>query len=245
MDIHILTKDVSLSKNDEKILKFIVDNINDLEGRTLKEISKQVYSSPATIVRLCKKLGFSGYLDFYYFVQHKINISNQKLSDTFQQMEKDFFISNDDFSNDLDQTLIEFHKYVKNLHGKSIVICATGFSGISARYLYKKLLVKGYPTIYSGGEDSSGIIERNIQQFGLFIGISKSGETNTVIEKTKLCRKYDIPTFVLTGNTQSRLSKSGDYKITIKDDSPLDSQNLTYNQFFVRLMYLLEILSKV
>lgn len=49
MDIHILTKDVTLSKNDEKILKFMIDNIDDLEGKTLKDISKKVYSSPATI----------------------------------------------------------------------------------------------------------------------------------------------------------------------------------------------------
>ncbi|WP_282919994.1 MurR/RpiR family transcriptional regulator [Ignavigranum ruoffiae] len=243
MDLKVITKNIPLNSNEKRILKYIINNIKEIEGKTLKELSKEVYSSPATIVRLSKKLGYTGYLDLYYFIFHHCNrqdISNPNLqSDTMSP----FSITEVDFSQDVKENIAAFHKLINDQPHIPIVICATGFSGNVSTYLYKKLLVKGVHVIYSGGEDSSGIIERNIDRLGLFIGISKSGETTTIIDKTNLCHQHQIPTFVITGNQTSALYKLGKYTILVRDDAPYDSQNITYNNFFIRLLFLFELLS--
>lgn len=244
MDLNLITKDIDLSENELFALNFIINNIEILQDKTLKDISKLVFISPPSIVRLCKKLGFKGYIDFYYYLTHKANVQDNNQDIMFNQP-KYFEISKLDFSDNHKNFLSNLKKEINSSTRKSVIICATGFSGILAKYLYKKLLVQGKSIIFSGGEDSSGIIEKNLGNISLFIGFSKSGETNSVIKKAKLCNENGIPTFIVTGNFESRLYYAGQQKLVIKDDLPLDSQNICQNNYFVRLMYIIEVISNL
>lgn len=91
---------------------------------------------------------------------------------------------------------------------KFITIYATGFSSIIAEYLYKKLLVNGIKTLFVNAADSSGIINNNAGNISMLIVISKSGETQKVIEKMQFSQERSIPTILFTGNSQSRATKA-------------------------------------
>ena len=60
--------ELDFSSSEKTIAKYILDNGEDILNLSVKELAKQTYTSPATIVRLCRKLGLNGYGDF------KINI---------------------------------------------------------------------------------------------------------------------------------------------------------------------------
>ncbi len=56
----------SLSANELAVLKFVYENPDTLPSMSIQEFSKRVSYSPATILRFCRKLGFSGYAEFKY-----------------------------------------------------------------------------------------------------------------------------------------------------------------------------------
>jgi DNA-binding MurR/RpiR family transcriptional regulator len=225
MDLEIVTKGKQLSDNDRIILTYLASHVNELEGVSLRKIAATLYTSPATIVRLAQKLEFSGYLELFYFLQNQlveatvdISIPIEKIAPSIQAMKK---------------------IYQEN-QGKFITIYATGFSSIIAEYLYKKLLVNGIKTLFVSAADSSGIINNNADNISMLIVISKSGETQKVIEKMHFSRERMIPTILFTGNSQSRATESATIIFEVADERPLDSQNIKYNSFFGKLLLLME-----
>lgn len=50
-----------LNENDLQILSFIVNNKQSVHQMTITELAKLTLTSKSTVLRLTKKLGFSGY----------------------------------------------------------------------------------------------------------------------------------------------------------------------------------------
>ncbi|EAC5456654.1 MurR/RpiR family transcriptional regulator, partial [Listeria monocytogenes] len=71
-----------LSELDRGILNYILSNGDTVLSMGIVELSEQVHVSKSSILRLTKKLGFSGYSEFKYFLRHQqeqaTTISQQK-----------------------------------------------------------------------------------------------------------------------------------------------------------------------
>lgn len=231
MDLEIVTKGKQLSDNDRIILTYLASHVNELEGVSLRKIAATLYTSPATIVRLAQKLEFSGYLELFYFLKNQYQPQNQLVEATV-----DISIPTEKIA----PSIQAMKKIYQENQGKFITIYATGFSSIIAEYLYKKLLVNGIKTLFVSAADSSGIINNNADNISMLIVISKSGETQKLIEKMHFSRERMIPTILFTGNSQSRATESATIIFEVADERPLDSQNIKYNSFFGKLLLLME-----
>ncbi|MGO3728777.1 MAG: MurR/RpiR family transcriptional regulator [Enterococcus viikkiensis] len=231
MDLELVTKGKRLSDNDQTILTYLVTHINELEGVSLRKIAGTLYTSPATIVRLAQKLDFSGYLELFYFLKNQYQPQNQLLEATV-----DISIPTEKIAPSI-QTM---KKIYQDNQEKFITIYATGFSSIIAEYLYKKLLVNGIKTLFVNAADSAGIINNNADNISMLIVISKSGETQKVIEKMHFSKEHQIPTILFTGNSHSRATEAASIIFEVADERPVDSQNVTYNSFFGKLLLLME-----
>ena len=53
-----------LNKNDNEILSYCIRNHTEIANLKVTELADRLFISPASVVRFCKKLGFSGYSDF-------------------------------------------------------------------------------------------------------------------------------------------------------------------------------------
>ena len=62
----------SLSRPELAILKYAYENTEALLKMSIKELSGHVDYSPATILRFCKKLGYSGFSEFKYALRAEI-----------------------------------------------------------------------------------------------------------------------------------------------------------------------------
>lgn len=231
MDLEILTKGKQLSENDRTILTYLSSHVNELEGVSLRKIAAILYTSPATIVRLAQKLDFSGYLELFYFLKNQYKPEN-----AFVKATVDISIPTEKIAPSI-QTM---KKIYQENQDKFITIYATGFSSIIAEYLYKKLLVNGIKTLFVSAADSAGIISNNADNISMLIVISKSGETQKVIEKMQFSQERNIPTILFTGNSQSRAVQFSNFIFEVADERPLDSQNIKYNSFFGQLLLLME-----
>lgn len=230
MDLDVLTKGKTLSANEMQMIDYLVSHTDEIDGRPLREIAKTIYTSPATIVRLAQKLGFSGYTEFFFFLKNQLK--HQQITEATIDYQID--------TTSIDEMIASIQSIYANNTDKFITIYATGFSGIIAEYLHKKMLVNGIKTLLVSASDSGGIISNNIENISMLITISKSGETPKVIEKMALAQTHHIPTILFCGNGEHSANQLATYSFEVTDERPFDTQNIEYSSFFGKLLLLME-----
>ncbi|MGX6992221.1 hypothetical protein CBF34_06670 [Vagococcus penaei] len=68
----LLNNDQSkLSDLDKELLKYIIENKSSVTQFSISELSEKSYVSKSTIIRLMKKLGFSGYSEFKFLLNQE------------------------------------------------------------------------------------------------------------------------------------------------------------------------------
>lgn len=240
VDISKLIQGKDLSESDQQLLTYIINNMDTVLQMGVRQIAKENYTSPATIIRLSKKLGYKGFIDLYYHLLPLVNaetVPGGNSEDEFFQLDHALVLQHNSIE-DMD----EFIGNVLSLDGKFIFIYAAGFSAIAAEYLYKKLLLLGKPVILATTLDSVGVLENNLKNIGAFVAISKSGETQSVVDKALKAKNADIFTVAFTKETTNRLGECSDLNFKVTDQHKLDDRNLLPNTFFPFTLMLVEYL---
>ena len=129
MDVENIFRDVKLSKTEMTVLRFIQNDPEQCIRQGVRAVAEQCYSNPSSLVRLAKKLKFSGWLELVYFI--KFNITMPKL----------------DVTNDIDYMSVQPEEaltpLLASLKQQRILIHGSGFSQLIAQYIYNKFLVTG------------------------------------------------------------------------------------------------------
>jgi DNA-binding MurR/RpiR family transcriptional regulator len=242
IDLRKMFHGKNLTELDKQILQYIIEHIDTVLQMGVRKVAKANYTSPATVIRLSKKLGYTGFVDMYYQLLPQVKKMEirpgGRMKDFPEIRPQDFFQYNtmEDIERFIDRVL--------HLRKKLIFIYATGFSAIAAEYLYKKLLVLGKKTIIASGTDSVGVFENNLEDIGALVAISKSGETQLVIDKLQAAREHQIFTVSFTKETGNRAAELSDLNFKIVDNYELDDRNMLPNIFFPRLLTLFELIFK-
>lgn len=66
IDLSKLTAGKTLTSLETDILTYIVEHITDIQDMGVRAVARETYTSPASVIRLSKKLGFTGFTDMYY-----------------------------------------------------------------------------------------------------------------------------------------------------------------------------------
>ena len=56
--------ELDFSTSEKQLAKYILEHGEKVLQYSIQDLAKKTYTSPATIVRLCKKIGLHGYSDF-------------------------------------------------------------------------------------------------------------------------------------------------------------------------------------
>ena len=62
-----------LNVTETYVYNYILENTKDISGMSIRELADATHVSTATIMRLCKKLGCEGYLEFKYKLKEYMN----------------------------------------------------------------------------------------------------------------------------------------------------------------------------
>ncbi|MBH8596003.1 MurR/RpiR family transcriptional regulator [Thermoactinomyces intermedius] len=242
IDLRKMFHGKNLTELDKQILQYIIEHIDTVLQMGVRKVAKANYTSPATVIRLSKKLGYTGFVDMYYQLLPQV----KKMEVRPGGRRKDFpeIRPQDFFQYNTMEDIERFIDRVLQLRKKLIFIYATGFSAIAAEYLYKKLLVLGKKTIIASGTDSVGVFENNLEDIGALVAISKSGETQLVIDKLQAAKEHQIFTVSFTKETENRAAELSDLNFKIVDNYELDDRNMLPNIFFPRLLMLFELIFK-
>ena len=73
-----LSKKIKLTETEKEILEYMVENLDVLPKLSSRKLAEKTYTSPTTIVRFVKKLGYQNYNDFKYNIISKLKNNNEE-----------------------------------------------------------------------------------------------------------------------------------------------------------------------
>ena len=101
----------------------------------------------------------------------------------------------------------------------------------------------GKHCLFASGGDSVGIFENSLDRMGMFIGISKSGETSLVRDKIKTAQENGVFTVAITGDHENSVGQFADIWFRVEDLWKLDDLNVMPNTFFPQTLMLMELIA--
>lgn len=232
MNLIDLSKRYLLNETEHRVLSCILSEIEN--GNTkinIRSVAQQSYVSTTTVIKLAKKLGYQGYSDMIYSLKRRVE----------EERNTSAGIDLSSILKDVDLPVIDaFAKELFNQRNNCIYIVGLGFSTIASSYLMRRLA-----TLHILAYDGSPVdMMRRSSTPGMTIILSKSGETQDLIDIAVHAKNMKHKLFTITSHGESTLAKMSDHFLTIHTGGPV-----AYNvpDFFIgRTIILFEyILSKL
>ena len=221
-DITKVFGDVKFTCLEESIITYILNNIDSCMEEGIRGIAKKAYTSPSTIMRLSKKLGYNGFVELVYSLKLKLSIEdNNEFINVIENKQV--------FATNYDNAINDFIDYIDK---GNILVSGEGFSELVSKYIYMKLLVIGKKSVLSTFIDFDILFDNQVETIYSVILISKSGEGNHCVKTCILAKERNLKVISFTGNSQSTLAKNSDITFIIPDCEKLDNDNFYPNPFF-------------
>ena len=246
MIIQQLQKGTTFTHQEKAIVHFILENQECILDKTAKELAVLTLTSPATINRLCKKLGFSSYHEFQ--LQYVSEFAQNKKND---QTKLDVKASNVELSKTVEGLYQETVRYTQEMikkdslnriinrlvHSKRIDFYASDMNYSRAQGVCLKLSSLGINTqVFNTYNDFYiGTLSDNDS---VAIIISHTGKNSVMINAAMELRRKNIYTIALTSNVNRELDLLCNESLYIYSGT----YELTSLQYGVSVDYLLDVI---
>lgn len=225
-DIYVLEKIVSMAKKLDKV--------------GIEELAKLCNTSKSTIMRLTKKLGFSGYSEFKNYIKwEKTQKQNAELSDSL------FHCINSDFIETMKQVedTNQIEKLVKKIYDSNTIILYG--TGVGQRYCameMQRLFMQINKHMYLiDGQEEFYLSSKGLGKQDLVIIFSLSGNANFIEDTLHTLKLNGTMIASITNMQQNKLSTLSDFRLYMVS-SPLEIENglihNSFSNFFVVIEYL-------
>ena len=202
----ISAEDLSLNNTEKRIIEYILEKSPSFSNVKITDIANDLYLSSNTIIRLCKKLGYSGFSELKYDVMN----SNKPSSDIKLDS------SHISLHNSVIKTLSlnkpeDIARAANEIHSANrVVIFSLGLSQYPALSFYKKLQYFNKMCLAPKDRDENILFANNLKEGDLAFIISSSGSTDIIKKIAGIIKTKNISTISLTGFSQNFLSQMND-----------------------------------
>ncbi|WP_460016621.1 MurR/RpiR family transcriptional regulator, partial [Lactovum odontotermitis] len=165
---------------DQYVVACLIQHPHEIVSGTITEFEKNFHVSKSSLLRTLKKLGFSGFSEFKYFIKSEIHVEKSEKEDIFSSQYLD-----------IEKTLsllktIDFSEITRQLfQAKHIYLYTTGFSQrVAAEEFIKQMIYLKRPIIFLPEKTELDLTLHMLEAGDVFLVFSLSGETNNI--KTNL-----------------------------------------------------------
>ena len=195
--------------------------------KSIKELAKETYTSPATIVRMCKKLGCTGYKEFQNLLAYEVAVFMESRQIAFQEItQKD---SVEDIIYKVTKKNIESLETTRKLiepkivlecvklmeKSRTVTLFGLGTSLLVARDLYLKLLRADVICNVCDDWHAQLLTARNLREKDLAIVISYSGLTEEMLECARVAKANGAKVIAITRAVESKLAGQADFVLPV------------------------------
>ncbi|MCI9104634.1 MAG: MurR/RpiR family transcriptional regulator [Lachnospiraceae bacterium] len=201
-----------LNKGDNEILSYCIKNNKRISGMKVQEVADELYTSPASVIRFCKKLGFSGFSEFKaalkveLFQNGKEETKTHHSTDFLKDVHKTIQLIQEDT---VDWLLEKIH------HCRRVEFYAAGSSRTVAAEFVKRLQVIGKPAFWYDDSSLMNISAKQMTAEDLVVAISVSGETSLVIAAANMAKSRGATIVSVTNLGSNTLSDMADENIYV------------------------------
>lgn len=226
MLIHKLKKQEDFSSSEKEVANYILEHPKEIINMSIREIAKKTYSSPTTILRLCRKVGMKGFQEFRiaFNTEMSSEIFNSEVNEDIPFYDEDSLnsianniatinirgiqdtLSNFDF--DIMNEIIKLFK-----KGAYIDIYGDGSSLLSASEFRLKMLRLGINVHIEENFSNQCYQAVNSNIHHVAILISHSGESLNVTKILKILKKKSTKCIAITSDKNSTIAKQADFVI--------------------------------
>ena len=195
----------NLTKSEKRIAMFVDDHFSQISYMSINDLASQCEIGESTIMRFCKRLGYSGFYEFKQKVVIELQHNEEKnrkddnktISDIEMMFKETLQLSNEIQIQKAAQMIIE---------SQNIYLFGVGFSGLSAQASQIRLTSLGYKAVATSEAYSQIVLANVIREGDLAIGISISGENTTTMECLNLARMNGAKIISITNHEKSSIT---------------------------------------
>lgn len=220
--IEELSKKIKLTETEKEILEYMVENLDVLPKLSSRKLAEKTYTSPTTIVRFVKKLGYQNYNDFKYNIISKLKNNNEesqitsheKALSVLNKVEKIQIEAMNDFKNKI--SLETFQEIIDACYQHQYIdIIANDCNAILGKYALHYLSSLGKIVQVYHETDQQIYASMNVPHDHLVIIISKYALHETLLNCALTLKRRHIKTIAITNHQENTLSKRCDYVLAI------------------------------
>lgn len=210
MNADMLIEKYQLNQSESQVLYFMENHKEELKNLGIREVAKQSFVSPATIINMSKKIGFSGYSELLFSYLSSTNPTVE--TDLVTTLERQQFVQ-------------LFHQY----QDKRIMVLGSGFSQNIANYFSEYLNIHGFRATANSHLE---LLRENDKNETLIIVISNSGDTVRLAELITTATEHHIDTIAFVGEKNSKIGQSASLVISTQTYTPQ-----VFNKFYPNLFF--------
>ena len=204
----------SLSRHELNVLKYVYEHTESVLDLSIRELSERVSYSPATVLRFCKKLGYSGFAEFKYALRAARRESGGQEAAPFPKPARSSDLMIDLLNSNIQATagLIQEGQLLRTFRffdsPMPIYIWSPGgITDTTGEYLERLLLSTGRQSVYR--IESARLFSHLINTVGkdsLMVLISTSGTFGNTIRIGKLAQMKGLPILSITPYTSNEIA---------------------------------------
>jgi DNA-binding MurR/RpiR family transcriptional regulator len=220
--LNMLKYKEDLSMAERVVLDYLIEHKETLKEFSVEKIAEAAYTSPASVVRMCKKLGYKGFKDFkvdFILSNSKVEIpENKQYVDVILAKDENSGISTiENNIRVLEETLKLYDPETVRrsaeliMSARKILVFGKGSSYLVCKDLEMKLR-RINKLCFAQGESHEQLVDASfIDQNDVIIFISNSGKTKEIINAALLAKENKAKIISITKLGSSMLSELSDY----------------------------------
>lgn len=226
------------SSTEREILAFMLENERFVAEATISSLAHKTYTSTSSIIRLTKKLNFSGFAELKYFIKSSLNRA-EPYNPHFIESGKEDILRTYDYLEHM-----ELNGLLEKLHNARTVYCfGTGYAQRNAvQEFAKSMQICGKFCHVVPARNEFEIAMNAMNAEDVVIIVSFSGQTENMRENVKMLSLRKIPMVAVTALGVNYMSSQASYALHYQaTPTQITGQRNQYHSF-VALSVLLDYL---
>ena len=228
-----------LTDTDFNVLNYLMTHKQDIENMSIHEIAEKAYVSAASIVRVAKKLDFSGFSELKYSLKNEHNDQTDNFKSSISLLEQDI---HDTLNLIMEQNLLPICQQIGT--AKRILIYGTDWGEKSAASYFARNFVACNILIYQIPSITEFLWSlEQMNENNLVIILSFSGDNPDLKRLIPSLKMKNIPVLSITPLSGNYLSSNSTFRLYYKvTDLDFKNAEKTEYNFFSPLYVLTDFL---
>lgn len=211
IDINILN---SLTLTELSVLRYLDANKKQVLEMSVQAVAEKNFVSTATIIRLSKKLGYSGFSELKFSIREEFRQYAEVNESLTYESIVDEHINNIINTKDLISKELIINVVNKMNRAKNIHFFGKGLTNAIVSYYSKILFTLGINNIIYEDTHIAYLAAEKMDKSDLVFIVSLSGNTNQAVRMAQIAKSRKATIISITSNTSNTLSSLSDIQLT-------------------------------